>query len=410
MDLFRWFRRTSPSKQDLGKPPEAVIRIFERQKAAMRGQQLTNEALSHQTLGNETKALSLLEQAISEFQYAPAMTIKAKALIAAERDAEADRWLRNCLVRLSDTSNTSFDMFCREGLRAEMYEQLGIIQFKWYGNFPEALKFFKIGLDTIDKGEQVIAAWKETAPALLRSSIYKELAYLYALEGTPELAIRFSRERLKTSPDCESCKQILNLMDGFEQRPHNLEDVVDVLAKKLVTLRHPQALAMNDPPPSSVLRESIAPMAASQLRESTVPVAFAWICMRHKVKPSNFLSGPEVSLLAERSVLAMAGWNRLASDSVGRQFRQMLPPHNQLLKAGYIRGQDTKSLTSACVNRLSSVMSSIPVDDLFDATDHAMLCLAGWCEGELKLSRAQSLDLVSSLPRTRLSPENSLDC
>jgi len=401
MDLFRWFRRTSPSKQDLGKPPKAVIRIFERQKAAMRGQQLTNEALSHQTLGNEAKALSLLEQAISEFQYAPAMTIKAKALIAAERNAEADRWLRSCLVRLADTSNASLDMFCREGLRAEMYEQLGIIQFKWYGNFPEALKFFQRGLDTIDQSERAIAAWMDSAPASWRSSIYAELAYLYALEGTPELAIRFSKERLKTSPDCESCKQILNLMDGFEQRPHNLEDVVDVLAKKLVTLRHPQALAMNDPPPSSVLRESIVPMAASQLRRSIVPLAFAWICLRHKVKPHNFLSGPEVSLLTQRAILAMAGWDRLANNEVAKQLRQLVPHYDQMTKAGFAQGRDTNAITTDCMNRLSSVMRSIPVDDLFDATDHAMLCLAGWCERELKLSRAQSLDLVSSLPRTR---------
>jgi tetratricopeptide (TPR) repeat protein len=401
MNFFRWFRGNTQPEQPLGKPPEAVIRILERQKAVMRGQQLTNEALSHQNLGNGAKALSLLEQAISGCQYAPAMTIKAKMLIAAEQNAEADKWLRNCLGRLADTSNTSLDMFCREGLRAEMYEQLGIIQFKWYGNFPEALKFFQRGLDTIDQSERAIAAWMGSAPASLRSSIYAELAYLYALEGTPELAIRFSKERLNTSPDCESCKQILNLMDGFEQRPHNLEDVVDVLVKKLVTLRHPQALAMNDPPPASVIRESIVPMAASQLRRSIVPLAFAWICMRHKVKPHNFLSGPEVSLLTQRAILAMAGWDRLANNEVAKQLRQLVPHYDQMRKAGFGQGRDSNAITTDCMNRLSSIMRCIPVDDLFDANDHAMLCLAGWCEGELKLSRAQSLDLVSSLPRTR---------
>jgi hypothetical protein len=146
MNFFRWFRGNTQPEQPLGKPPEAVIRMLERQKSVMRGQQLTNEALSHQTLGNESKCLSLLEQAISECQYAPAMTIKAKSLIATERTPEADKWLRNCLVRLSDTSNASFDMFCRDGLRAEMYEQLGIIQYKWYGKLSASTQVLRDGL------------------------------------------------------------------------------------------------------------------------------------------------------------------------------------------------------------------------------------------------------------------------
>jgi hypothetical protein len=246
-----------------------------------------------------------------------------------------------------------------------------------------------MGLDTIDQSEHAIAAWMKSAPAEMRSSIHAELAYLHALEGNPGLAIHFSRERLKTKPECQSCRQILALMDGFEQRPHNLEDVVNLLSAKLVTLRHPRALQMQDP------------LQACLLRESLVPLAFAWICMQHTVKPNHFLSGREVSLLTERAVLAMAGWHRLGSDEVAKQIRKGMPHGGHLMKAGVMQGRDTKSLTTACMNRLSSVMQSIPVDDLFDATNHAESCLAGWCAHELDLSREQSLELVSSLPRTR---------
>jgi hypothetical protein len=53
------------------------------------------------------------------------------------------------------------------------------------------------------------------------------------------------------------------------------------------------------------------------------------------------------------------------------------------------------------MERLKSVMSGIPVDDLFDATDRASDCLVDWAAQNLELSRDQSRQLISALQRSR---------
>jgi hypothetical protein len=387
MEIFRWLWQIGKPPRPKQQLPEAVIRVFENQKAMLRGQQLTDEALSHQALGNSTRALTLLEQALSECRYAPAMTVKAKLLVDNERTPDADKWLRSCLDRLANDVDPHLEMFCRNGLRIEMHELLGKIQFRYYGEFSEALRFFQTGLDAIDCHAQVMSTWAGSAPEEMRSSIYGELAHLHAIEGDPELATRYSKARLQANPDCEASHRILRLMDGFEPRPFNFKDVIDLLVGKLIELKHAQALQIHNP------------FIASELKFSIVPVAFAWLCMCHKVKRSDFLSGPEVSLLTERAVLALAGSYRRATDEMSKQLQRMAANHDRLMKVGVRHGKDSKTLSHDCEEVLSSVMRSIPVEDLSASSDRAVRCLADWCTARLKLTDDQSMSLLMALPK-----------
>jgi len=377
MDLFRWLRHNKQPATLNKEVRGAMVRMFEREKEFQRGKQLTNEAISHGTLGNKAKALSLIDDAILQHRYAPAMTVKAKLLIAADRSRDADRWLRNCLVRLANKSETQFDGFPKGDLMVEMYEQLGVIQFRSYGNLPEAVKLFQMGLDI----EQTSLPAEQLEQ--LRHTTYAELAHLYAIEGLPEEAVSYCKKCLKASSGCESCARILKLMDGFEQRPHNLQTVVKTLVGQLVSLGHPVALKIPNLGCTTVVYDTV------------VPIAFAWICMQHKVKPSNFLSGPEVSLLAERAVLAMSGAYRLASDDFAIQMRSLSTDGG----LNFRMGKDAQAISVDCRERLGSVMSTIPVDDLFDGSDHAMRCLVSWGAERLKLTREQSITLLDPLAR-----------
>jgi hypothetical protein len=377
MDLFRWLRRNKQPATLNQEVPRGMVRMFEREKEFQRGKQLTNEAISHGTLGNTAKALSLIDDAILQHRYAPAMTVKAKLLIAADRSREADEWLRNCFVRLANKSETKFDGFPKDVLMVEMYEQLGVIQFRSYGNLPDAVKLFQMGLDI----EQTFLPAEQVEQ--LRHTTYEELAHLYAIEGIPEEAVSYCNKRLKASPGCDSCERILKLMDGFERRPHNLQAVVNTLVGQLVKLGHPLALKIPNLGCTTVVYDTV------------VPIAFAWICMQHKVKPSSFLSGAEVSLLAERAVLAMSGAYRLAADDFTLQMRS-LSTHEGL---NFRMGKDAQAISVACRERLGSIMNTIPVDDLFEGSDHAMRCLASWGAERLKLTREQSITLLDSLAR-----------
>jgi hypothetical protein len=371
MDLFRWFRRTKQHPHPLGKPPKEVLRLFDRHREVLRGQQLTNEAISHNTLGNTAKALELIDEALSRHAYAPAMTVKAKMLIHAEQPYQAEQWLRGCMVALDDAR---FDHFPKDGLRIEIYEQLGVVQFRSYGNLPEAVRLFQMALDV----EQPIST------ELMRSSVYFELAHLYAAEGLPEDASRFCKKRLATKPDCNECRTILQYMNGFERRPYDFQQVIDALVKSLVSLGHPVALQI----PSK--------RATSIIYKSVVPIAFAWICMQHKVKPHNFLSRPEVILLTDRAFLAMCGTHRLAAcESLDASRRPS--PGSPSMSSESEYGTDVKTLQDRCGMRLKSIMDSIPIADLFDGNQHAMGCLAGWGAKSLSLTKEQAVRLVDAL-------------
>jgi hypothetical protein len=380
MDIFRWFRHNKQPATLNKEVRGAMGRMFEREKEFQRGKQLTNEAISHGTLGNNAKALSLIDDAILQHRYAPAMTVKAKLLIAADRSREADEWLRNCLVRLANKSETQFDGFPKGALMVEMYEQLGVIQFRSYGNLPEAVKLFQMGLDI----EQTSLPAEQLEQ--LRHTTYEQLAHLYAIEGLPEEAVRYCKKRLTSSTGCGFCERILKMMHGFERRPFNLQTVVDGMVEQLVSLGHAQALQIPNP------------VCTSSVYDSIVPIAFAWVCMQHKVKPNNFLSGPEVSLLTDRASLMMAGSRRLGSEKVAKDMR---PFTSEMIGQGFrfTFGKDEKAVLADCRERLGNIMSAIPVDDLFDGNDYAMSCLASWGAENLKLTPEQSIRLVDSLSR-----------
>lgn len=386
MDFFRWFRRTTTSGVPVPRPDVPVARLFENQKRAMRGRQLTDEALSHQTLGNASKALSLVNEAISECGYAPAMTVKAKLLIDTNEVQAADRWIRECLVRLADTSANYLDTYCRDALRIELHEELGVVHFTKYGNFQDGLRFLNAGLTLVEQCEEALLLWSDSAPGALRSSIFQKLGQLYALEGIPDKAISYCSARLRHTPDCSQCEQVLALMAGLEPRPHNLQDVVNILTHKLTELRHPQALMMGD-----------AAMAA-HVYSSTVPVAFAWICMQHRTKSRNFLSGTEVSLLSERAVLALAGARRRAADAMNTMMQRGFELHRGRRNPDVSISLDSRSLSKSCMAELTDVMQSIPVDDLFEANAMALVCLENWISKRLNLSKNQGQELISSLP------------
>jgi tetratricopeptide (TPR) repeat protein len=379
MKLFRWFFPAKPPASSGANVPAAVARIFDRQHEIMRGQQLTNDAISHQALGNTSKALVLVDKAVTQYRYAPAMTVKAKILVADNRIREAESWLHRCIAQLADKNLAHYDIF-RNSLEVELFEQLGVIFFRSYGDLRQAVKYFLMGLNI----EPPLIADQ------LRSTIYRELAHLYAVEGHPEEASKFCKLRLATVPDCDSCSQISRMVSGLERRPYDLQVVIDKLVEGLVALDHPQALRIPEP------------VARSMVYDAVVPVAFAWVCMQHKNKPHDFLSGPEVSLLTDRAVLAMAGAYRrsveyLHEDPMHRGMQAVLAASlgNRGVRVSF--GKDPAKVAADCTTALASVMNCIPVDDLFDGNERAIDCLASWAAAKLQLSRTHSHKLVGLL-------------
>lgn len=368
MNFFDLFKK----KKLVAQFPKELISIFEKQKKLLTGQQITNDALSHQALGNKEKALSLLDSAISQYSYAPAITVKAKMLIADNRNPEAIKWLNHYIKRIEANTENNFPEFPLKELSVEMYEQLGVIYFESYGKFSKAIEYFQKALD-----KPVLSF---PTPELLKSPIYTRLAQIYAIEGLPEEAVKYCKKRLETNNQCESSREILKFMDGFERRPHNLQNVVDVLANKLVLIGHPVAIQMPDPGCTRTIYDSV------------VPIAFAWICMQHVTKKNDFLSGFEVSLLAQGAVLIISGRNLLDSESLNLQWKMY---GADPLLGNWGHNKEERLLLAH--KALKDVMNSIPVDDIFNNSQNGKNCLSKWAAKNLKLSEEHSVELINCL-------------
>ena len=373
MGFFDLFRNKKPD-QAKGTYPKAMEPIFERESCILHGQRITNDAISHKALGNAEKAIALLDSAISQYGYAPAMTIKAKMLIAEDRDLEAIQWLNKCIVRIEANTEGNFGWFPVGVLMGEMCEQLGVIYFESYGNFARAIEYFQKALNVPVHGLP--------RPELYRASIYEKLAQVYAMEGLPEDAIMYCKKRQEINAESEPCKQVLKLMEGFERRPHNLQAVIDGLMAKLVLLRHPVAMQTPEPLPTDAVYASV------------VPIAVAWICMQHARKSNNFLSGAEVCLLAQAAGLIRTGSFLLGQEQFMAHVRIMQP---QIASLGWGIGDKKKRVLEEHDESLRDVMSSIPVDDLFRNNENARNALATWASKALALSEEQSRELVKSL-------------
>jgi tetratricopeptide (TPR) repeat protein len=190
----------------------------------LRGKKLANEGLSHRAIGNYDKALELFSQAIKQYTYLPAVSLVATTLIKQDRLDGAEKWIHTCLKHYQE--RTDF-----VGVKVELLANLGVIYVRTK-RFAEALAAYETALG--------IGCPEDISPEVfdvMRSGIYRDLAFLYACLSEEERvahgndgrdltecgrAIEYMKQsyeycvrRLAVQPDCEHCLELKNNMDSI---------------------------------------------------------------------------------------------------------------------------------------------------------------------------------------------------
>jgi tetratricopeptide (TPR) repeat protein len=207
MGFFNFFKKKEKA------PPKEVRLVFEKMKRQMEGRKLADQAISYRNVGNYDKAFSLLEMALVDFGYKPAITLIGTTKVLQGDIEGAIEWFSDQLNTLREDGDYPV---------MEIYANLGSIYNKYLHDYTKALYMYNKALDL-----PRLNSVSEEHYRLMLSNVHHDMAIVYVNLGELSLAREYAKKRLGVQPDCADSKAIMahitKLSDDAERSERDSE-------------------------------------------------------------------------------------------------------------------------------------------------------------------------------------------
>jgi tetratricopeptide (TPR) repeat protein len=214
MGLFQFFKKKEKA------PPKETQNLIIQMSRNLEGQKLVNEAISYRNLGNFDKAFSLLEKALFEFTYTPAVTLIGTTMVLKGDIDHATQWFLEMIQSFSNKGNPSelrkaldvIDPTLGDGLLIELYANIGSIYNKYRKDYCKALQMYEKAL-IIPKPNSI----GQDGYSLMISNIHHDMAIVHLNLGDFVLARKYAMKRLEVQPNCNNSKAIIAHCDAQDR-------------------------------------------------------------------------------------------------------------------------------------------------------------------------------------------------
>lgn len=187
MGIFNFFKNKE-------KTPDELRPIFDRMKRHMDGHKMADEAISYRNLGDYDKALQLLEVALRDYEYKPAISLIGNTKLLQGDINGAILWFTD---HITTVSSDEYPIL-------EFYANLGSICNKYLNQYSRAIKFYEKALE-MPRPYNI----SEDNYRIMVSMVHHDMAIIYENLGELSLAHEYAKRRLAVEPACLDCKEMI---------------------------------------------------------------------------------------------------------------------------------------------------------------------------------------------------------